>query len=144
MRIALYAAVGMLAAAALPPAVIAQTSRRPYERYSTPASILASRPIVAGRVPPRQTRVLPSQTAISIQSTVTVPDGGTASLGGYSSMSEGRSEYGAPLVGKLPLVGRGFRNIGYGRSVRSSRVTVGVRIISLREEEERQTGFRSP
>jgi hypothetical protein len=47
-------------------------------------------------------------------------------------------------VGKLPLVGRGFRNIGYGRSVRSSRVTVGVRIISLREEEERQTGFRSP
>jgi hypothetical protein len=49
-----------------------------------------------------------------------------------------------PVLGRLPVAGRGFRNVGYGRSALSGRVTASVRVIDLREEEFRQTGFRSP
>jgi hypothetical protein len=80
---------------------------------------------------------VPAFANIGVQTTVTVPDGGTASQGGYSSVSEGRNESGAPGLG------RGGRNVGHGRSVLSRRVTASVRIIDLREEEYRQTGVRS-
>jgi Flp pilus assembly secretin CpaC len=139
MRIGIVQTLGvcLLALAVLAPTAEAQSRRRSYSRSSTPAMILAERQIVVGQVPPAVTN-------IRIQSTVTVPDGGEALLGGYSRASEGRSEYGAPLAGKVPILGRGFRNVGYGRSFSSTRVSVRVRIISLREEEYRQTGFRSP
>src|SRR5262245_25768240 len=81
--------------------------------------------------------------SLSIRTTARVPDGGTASLGSYNTVSESRSEYGAPILGKVPVVNRGFRNVGAGRSVTSRRVTATVRVIDLREEEFRQTGFRS-
>jgi type II secretory pathway component GspD/PulD (secretin) len=87
--------------------------------------------------------VAPVFTSIRVQTTVTVPDGGDATLGGYSSLSEGRTEFGTPGLGRVPYVGRGFRNVGYGRSAVSGRVGVSVRIISLEEEEYRQTGVRS-
>jgi hypothetical protein len=80
---------------------------------------------------------------LAIRTTVRVPDGGTALLGGYSQASESRSEYGAPILGKVPYLSRGFRNVGYGRSLSSRRASVTVRVIDLREEEFRQTGFRS-
>lgn len=80
-------------------------------------------------------RPLPTVTTFRLQTTATVPDRGTVTLGGYSRLSEGRTEYGLP--------GRGFRNVGYGRSAAGSRVYVRVRIIDLREEEYRQTGYRS-
>jgi Flp pilus assembly secretin CpaC len=86
---------------------------------------------------------VPTRTQIAIQTTVTVPDGGQVLLGGYSRVSEGRSEYGAPGLGKVPYLGRGFRNVGYGREMKTGQVVVGVRIINLYEEEERQTGVRS-
>jgi type II secretory pathway component GspD/PulD (secretin) len=78
---------------------------------------------------------------IRVQTTAAVPDGGTVTLGGVSQLSESRSEYGAPVLGKTPCVGRGFRNVGYGRTVTSVRVTASVRVIDLREEEYRQTGY---
>jgi general secretion pathway protein D len=102
---------GLLVAAALPPVARAQGLGR----------------TVFGPVP--------TVTTIRLQTTVTAPDGGTVTLGGYSRLSEGRTEFGMP--------GRGFRNVGYGRSAVSGRVTVRVRIIDLREEEYRQTGYRS-
>jgi hypothetical protein len=80
---------------------------------------------------------VPTVTNIRLQTTVTVPDGGTVTLGGYSGLSEGRNEFGAPGLG------RGFRNVGYGRRAVSGKVTVTVRIIDLREEEFRQTGVHS-
>src|ERR1700682_1514939 len=44
----------------------------------------------------------PTVTTIRVGTTVTVPDGGTALVGGYSRLSEGRTEYGVPVVGKVP------------------------------------------
>lgn len=75
--------------------------------------------------------------------TVLVPDGGTAVIGGITRVSEGRTQFGAPILGQVPGVNRGFANVGYGRSVTVGRATVSVRIIDLAEEEFRQTGYRS-
>jgi type II secretory pathway component GspD/PulD (secretin) len=135
MRIALYQAA-VLGGLALTTTAAAQAPRRPArEPYWTSSSYLMAR---------QGARVSASTfTSINIQTTVTVPDGGTASLGGYSSSAQGRTELGAPVVGRLPGISRGFRNIGYGSSARSTRASVRVRIIDLREEEYRQTGFRS-
>jgi general secretion pathway protein D len=80
---------------------------------------------------------------LGVQTTVVVPDGGTVTVGSYSQASESRVEYGAPVLGKAPYVGRGFRNVGYGRSLSTRKVGVTARVIDLREEEFRQTGFRS-
>jgi hypothetical protein len=64
-------------------------------------------------------------------------------VGSYSQLSEGRNEFGVPILGRVPYAGRGFRNVGYGRDAVSGRVGVSVRIIDLREEEYLQTGVRS-
>jgi general secretion pathway protein D len=122
MQIVLHRVVwvaGILVAAALTPAARAQGFGQP------------------GSVPG------PTFTTIRLQTTVTVPDGGTVTLGGYSRLSEGRTEFGAPVLGRGPYAGRGFRNVGYGRTAVSGRVTASVRIIDLGEEEFRQTGVRS-
>jgi len=135
MRITLHQVIAsVLVAAALTPAAQAQFRSQvfisPVVVPSTGTARVAIRTSGFGNV--------------SVQTTVAVPDGGTATAGGYSRVSEGRSEYGVPIVGKAPYVGRGFRNVGYGRSTTSTRVNVRVRIIDLREEEYRQTGYRSP
>jgi type II secretory pathway component GspD/PulD (secretin) len=83
--------------------------------------------------------------AAQAQTTVrAVISGSTVYVTVNSEYAESRSEYGAPILGKVPYVDRAFRNTSYGRHIATSRVTASVRIIDLREEEFRQTGFRSP
>jgi Bacterial type II and III secretion system protein len=82
----------------------------------------------------------PLTTSFRVRTSVSVPDRGTALVAGYSSAQEGRSEFGTPVLGKVPLTDRAFRNVGYGRSVSRQTISAGVRIIDLREEELRQTG----
>src|SRR5262245_53806368 len=79
---------------------------------------------------------------LRVGTTVLVPDGGTATLGGYSRFSESRAEYGVPGLAQTPYLGRGFGNAASGSSVLIRRATASVRIIDLREEEYRQTGYR--
>jgi hypothetical protein len=79
---------------------------------------------------------------LQAQTTVVVPDGGVATVARYGTYSEARNEFGTPGLGKVPYVGRGFRNIGYGRAISSSSISVRVRVFSLAEEEERQLGPR--
>jgi type II secretory pathway component GspD/PulD (secretin) len=85
----------------------------------------------------------PVQTNISIQTTVAVPDGGTVLMGGLKKLSEARSEYGPPILSKVPYINRLFKNVGYGRETDSMLIMVTPRIIVQAEEEERQTGFSS-
>jgi Flp pilus assembly secretin CpaC len=120
---------GLLAAAALAPPARAQAPVR--VSLTVPSVTVGGQPV-------------PGVVSIRVTTTVGVPDGGTVTLGGSSSLSEARAEAGAPVLGKLPFAGRGFRNVGYGRAAASSRVTASVRVIDLREEEYRQTGYRSP
>jgi hypothetical protein len=80
---------------------------------------------------------------LAVNTSVAVPDGGTALVGGYSTASAGSREFGPPGLGKVPYASRPFRNSAYGRSLTSSNVSASVRVISLYDEEYRQTGVRS-
>jgi Flp pilus assembly secretin CpaC len=82
----------------------------------------------------------PSFSDISVQTTVSVPDGGTAVLGGLKTLSEGRNESGPPVLSNLPYINRLFRNQGIGRETRHIMIMVTPRIIIQSEEEYNQTG----
>jgi type II secretory pathway component GspD/PulD (secretin) len=81
----------------------------------------------------------PSVSTITINSTVVVPDGGTVLLGGLKTMSEGRNEFGPPVLSNIPYLNRLFRNTGIGRETRHVMFMVTPRIIITSEEEEVQT-----
>jgi general secretion pathway protein D len=80
---------------------------------------------------------LPSFSFVSVVTTVSVPDGGTVLLGGIKRLSEGRSEFGVPLLSKVPYINRLFRNVSIGRETDSLMMMVTPRIINQEEEEER-------
>jgi type II secretory pathway component GspD/PulD (secretin) len=80
---------------------------------------------------------LPNVTTFTITTTVTVPDGGTVLMGGVKSLREERNEQGVPIMSKIPLIDRLFRNIGIGRQTTSIMLMVTPRIVILEEEEER-------
>ena len=82
----------------------------------------------------------PTFETVTIQTTVSVPDGGTVLLGGLKTLSEGRNEFGPPILSKVPYINRLFKNVGYGREAQSLMLMVTPRIIINSEEEERQTG----
>lgn len=79
-----------------------------------------------------------------VQTTVAVPDGGTVLMGGFKRLSESRSEYGPPVLSKIPYLNRLFRNTGYGRETQSLLMMVTPRIIIQEEEEMNQTGVKVP
>ncbi len=85
----------------------------------------------------------PGTTFVSVGTTVMVPDGGTVLMGGLKRLSENRTEYGAPILSKIPAINRLFRNVGYGREAASLLLMVTPRIIIQEEEEERATGYRN-
>ncbi|MFL5331407.1 MAG: hypothetical protein ACJ8C4_21165 [Gemmataceae bacterium] len=85
----------------------------------------------------------PQLSLISIQTTVSVPDGGTVIIGGLKTLSEGRNEFGPPVLSKLPYVNRLFRNSGFGREAQSLLMMVTPRVIINSEEEIKQTGYNS-
>ena len=80
---------------------------------------------------------LPTFQVISVSTTVSVPDGGTVLLGGIKRLSEQRTEFGVPLLGKVPYIDRLFRNVGLGRDTESLMLMVTPHIIIQEEEEER-------
>ena len=82
----------------------------------------------------------PSFSQIEVQTTVSVPDGGTVLLGGLKAMSEGRSEFGPPVISSIPYLNRLFKNVGIGRETRHIMIMVTPRIIINSEEEANQTG----
>jgi type II secretory pathway component GspD/PulD (secretin) len=87
----------------------------------------------------------PVVTAINLNTTVSVPDGGTVLLGGLKRLSEGRNEFGPPVLSKIPYINRLFKNTGYGREAESLMIMITPRIIINEEEELNQTGVsRTP
>jgi type II secretory pathway component GspD/PulD (secretin) len=80
----------------------------------------------------------PTFNSISVNTTVNVPDGGTVLLGGLKRLSEGRNEFGPPILSKVPYIDRLFKNVGYGRETTSLLMMVTPRIIINEEEEAKQ------
>jgi tetratricopeptide (TPR) repeat protein len=86
----------------------------------------------------------PSFTTLSISTTVVCPDGGTVLLGGFKQLSEGRNEFGPPVLSKIPYLNRLFKNVGIGRETTHIMIMVTPRIIINSEEEIFQTEGRLP
>jgi general secretion pathway protein D len=82
---------------------------------------------------------LPTFSFVTVTTTVSVPDGGTVLLGGIKRLSEGRNEFGVPMLNKIPYVNRLFKNVGIGRETQSLMMMVTPRII-IQEEEEMKLG----
>ena len=82
---------------------------------------------------------LPTFSFVTVTTTVSVPDGGTVLLGGIKRLREGRSEFGVPILDKLPYISRLFKNVGIGRETQSLMMMVTPRII-IQEEEEGKLG----
>ena len=66
----------------------------------------------------------PQPKTMTIENTVSVPDGGTVLLGGLKRLTETRTETSPPVLGKVPYVNRLFKNVGYGRESQSVLVMV--------------------
>jgi type II secretory pathway component GspD/PulD (secretin) len=86
----------------------------------------------------------PTFTSITVNTTVNVPDGGTVLLGGLKTMSEGRNEFGPPILSKIPYLSRLFKNVAYGRDGQSLMIMVTPRIIINEEEEQQFMGAIPP
>ncbi|MDA0658471.1 MAG: general secretion pathway protein GspD, partial [Planctomycetota bacterium] len=82
---------------------------------------------------------LPTLAFTTVNTTVSVPDGGTILLGGIKRLREGRSESGVPFLNKIPFVNRLFNNVGIGREASSLMMMVTPRII-IQEEFEEELG----
>jgi hypothetical protein len=77
----------------------------------------------------------PQVTRQDMQTTVTIPDGGTAMLSGWTTQREGASEIGPPVLSKVPYVNRLFKNVASGCETEHVLVLVTPRIINRDEEE---------
>ena len=86
---------------------------------------------------------LPTFSFVTVTTTVSVPDGGTVLLGGIKRLSEGRNEFGVPILNKIPYLKRLFKNVGIGRETQSLLMMVTPRII-IQEEEEERIGVTTP
>jgi general secretion pathway protein D len=102
--------------------------------------VLGELPIVGRmfrRIPRAQVDVdAPTLDAISRDTAVTVPDGGTIVLGGLRSRQRDRQDREGPVLSKLPYVNRLFRNIATGRETSNLMLMVTPRIIIQEEDEE--------
>ncbi len=112
--------------------------------YGPVGDVVPLRPTQVSSAQTATTVQLPSFATFNIATTVSVPDGGTVLLGGIKRLSEGRNEFGVPILSKVPYVNRLFRNVGIGRETQSLLMLVTPRIIIAEEEERLQTGVGQP
>jgi general secretion pathway protein D len=79
---------------------------------------------------------LPTVTTQSLETSVSVPDGGTLLLGGQSISAEAEREMGAPILSKVPILSRLFDNRANVRDERTLLILVKPKII-INEQAER-------
>jgi len=85
---------------------------------------------------PQITVQLPTFNFTTVDTTVNVPDGGSALLGGIDRVREGSNEFGVPILSQVPYLNRLFKNRGIGRDVSSSRFRANAKILILEELEQ--------
>ena len=81
---------------------------------------------------------LPNVTIQDLQTTVSVPDGGTLLLGGQKLAGEVEREMGVPVLSKVPVINRFVTNRGKVRDEQTLLILIKPKIIIQREEEEKQ------
>jgi hypothetical protein len=85
---------------------------------------------------------LPTYNYSTVNTTVSVPDGGTAVMGGVKRGAWGQTSRGVPIAGKLPFVGRPFGNRAIGSRQSAGMMSTTVQIIDFQELEEQLMGGR--
>ena len=80
--------------------------------------------------------MLPNLELQDLQSSVTVPDGGTVLLGGLKNSAEQEREIGVPILSKVPVVNRLFDNRAIVRDASTLLILVSPKIIIHREIED--------
>jgi len=78
---------------------------------------------------------LPIISIQDLQTTVSVPDGGTLLLGGQKISMELERELGVPLLSKVPVLRRLWTNTGRVRDEQTLLIMIRPKIIIQREEE---------
>ena len=78
---------------------------------------------------------LPNITTQMIETTVSVPDGGTLLIGGQKLSGEVEREMGVPVISKLPVINRAFTNKGKLRDEQTLLILVKPTIIIQAEAE---------
>jgi type II secretory pathway component GspD/PulD (secretin) len=81
------------------------------------------------------TQELPETETSSVMTRVSVPDSATLLLGGYKVSAEVEREVGVPILSKIPILGRAFRNTSTVRDQRVLLILVKPTII-LQEERD--------
>jgi general secretion pathway protein D len=72
-----------------------------------------------------------------VDTTVTVPDGGTLLLGGLKSLGEVEKEEGVPVLSKIPIINRGFTNRAKVKDDSTLLILIKPIIIIPRDDEKR-------
>ena len=85
---------------------------------------------------------LPDLTMQDIQTTVSVPDGGTLLIGGQKLTGEIEREMGVPVISKLPVINRAFTNKGKLRDEETLLILIKPQII-IQDEVEEQPQLRT-
>ncbi len=78
---------------------------------------------------------IPEITLEEAFTSVTIPDGGTALLGGFRQVQHSQQESSLPIVDSIPIMNVFFRRKGELRETRSLIVMITAKIVSIREEE---------
>jgi hypothetical protein len=91
---------------------------------------------LAESVSAQQNLQLPTFSFVTVSTTVSVPDRGSALLGGIKRSQTGRNDAGTPMLGKLPFAGRPFKNSAIGANRMGMNVHVNATIIDLSEMDE--------
>ncbi|MBI3822124.1 MAG: hypothetical protein HY289_05520 [Planctomycetes bacterium] len=110
-------------------------------QFSPPAA--GAQPFFANN--PMSVNIIPLTTTVQVaNTTVNVPDGGTVLLGGFKFLAEERTEYGPPVLSKIPYLSRLFRNVGWSRDGSTLIYLVTARVIMVQEEERLFLGEIEP
>jgi general secretion pathway protein D len=80
--------------------------------------------------------LLPDQAFVTINTTVSIPDGGTVLLGGLKQVGEAEVEAGVPILSKIPILKRAFSNRSMVKDTRTLLILMKAKIIIQKEAEE--------
>jgi type II secretory pathway component GspD/PulD (secretin) len=79
----------------------------------------------------------PRISRFGLDTTITVPDGGTALISGWKREHGVRTENGVPMLSDIPYFGRLFKNMGYSREKECVLMLVTPHIVVAEEQEEK-------
>ena len=96
------------------------------------------------QVPFTQYLQQPQLRTMALDSSFRIPDGKTAVLHWGTRLGERRTEYGPPMLSKVPYVNRLYKNVGYGREAEYVLLLVTPRIVIQEEQEERAASAATP